>query len=161
MSLPITRILLFVIGCYGLIILVDLVVTRNVKRCLIEGFILTIMIIVLHVTTGFPTPKQAFGGIPLILAVGIMLVCTVLGMAARFVFYQAEKFSWGSFLRPLVIAPIILLPLIGTMQGVSEFKSIHLISFGMLSFQNGFFWNEVFKKIRKEIGPQDENKGTA
>ncbi len=155
MSLPITRILLVVIGCYGLIIIVDLLITRALKRCLIEGILLAAVIVLLNVTTGFPTPKQAFGDLQLILAIGIMLVCTVLGMAARYVFHQRKTFSWASFLRPLVIAPLILLPLIGTMQGIQDFKPIQLISFGMLSFQNGFFWKEVFEKVRKEM-VQDE-----
>ena len=80
-------------------------------------------------------------------------------MAARYLFY-AEKFVWGSFLRPLVVALLILLPLIGTMQGIAEFQSIQLISFGVLSFQNGFFWKEVFQKVRKEMAQQDEQKST-
>ncbi len=153
MSVPITRILLLVIGCYGLIILADLILTRAVKRCVIEGLILAAVVGLLRLTTGFPTPKQGFGGVSVLLAVGVMLVCTVLGMAGRYLFYQDEKFAWGSFLRPLVIAPIILLPLIGTMQGMTELEAMQLISFGMLAFQNGFFWREVFKKVRKEMQP--------
>jgi len=147
----IAYILFFFIGCYGLIIILDLILTRAVKRCIIEVIILIAVIVLLNVTTGFPAYKQGFGGVSLIVAIGIMLVCTVLGMAARYVFYQGEKFSWWSFLRPLAISPLILLPLIGTMQGISEFEHIQLISFGVLSFQNGFFWREVFKKVRKEM----------
>lgn len=159
MSTPVTRILIIVIACYALLILADLVFHRRnaLKRCLIELALLVAVVVLLNRATGFPTPKQAFGGGP-ILAFTIMFVCTVLGMAARYVFYQDQKFTWGTFLRPLVISPMILLPLVGTMQGIQTFEPIQLISFGLLSFQNGFFWKEVFEKIRKDVTAPNENQ---
>ena len=138
MSLPITRILLFVIACYGVIIIADLIINRALKRCLIEIALLITVIIILNLLTGFPTPIEGFG-LDQIWAFIIMFTCTVSGMAAQYVFYQEKKFSWGSFLRPLVISPLILLPLVGTINGIQKFETIQLISFGMLSFQNGFF----------------------
>ncbi len=160
MPVPITRILIIVIACYGLIIIADLIFNRSrdaLIRCLIESALLVAVVAILNVTTGFPAAKQAFGGVPPIWAFAVMIASTVLGMAAQYAFYQNKKFSWGSFLRPLVISPLILLPLMGTMQGIQSFETIQLISFGMLSFQNGFFWKEVFEKVRKDITPQNEN----
>ena len=156
MTVPITHILRFVIACYVVIIIADLIISRALKRCLIEIALLIAVVIILNVATGFPTPIEGFGGGP-ILAFIIMFGCTVSGMAAQYAFYQNKKFSWGSFLRPLVISPLILLPLVGTMNGIKTFDTIQLISFGMLSFQNGFFWKEVFEKVRKDITPQNEN----
>ena len=95
----ITYILFFLIGCYGLITILDMIITRAVKRCIIEIIVLIAVIVLLNVTTGFPSYKQGFGGVSLIIAIGIMLVCTVLGMSGRYVFYQGEKLSRGSFLR--------------------------------------------------------------
>lgn len=146
----ITYVLLVCIGLYGLIIIADLIISRKIKRGIIEGIILITVVIVLRVATGFPNPIRSFGGLSPLIAIAIMFLCTLFGMSARYIFYQKDNFSWGKFLRPLVISPIILLPLFGTLQGISEFKPIQLLSFGILSYQNGFFWKEIFERVQRE-----------
>ena len=151
MSPLITFALAVVISLYGLIILIELIATRAIKRFLLEATILVGVIVLLNATTGFPATRQAFGGISPIAAIGIMLVCTLLGIAAHYFFYLKGEFSWQSFLKPILISPIVLLPLIGSVQGTSSLESLQLISFGFLAFQNGFFWKVVLEHAKTQI----------
>ena len=88
--------------------------------------------------------KVAFGGTSPAATVGVMFVATVLGIAARYIFYlQRGQFSWLDFVKPLMISPIALLPLIGSVQSTGELNNMQVLSFGVLAFQNGFFWQAV------------------
>jgi hypothetical protein len=64
------------------------------------------------------------------------------------VYLQKEQFSWLDLLKPVTISPIVLLPLMGSVQGVGELKEIQVVSFGLLAFQNGFFWQAVLEGAR-------------
>ncbi len=161
MSETITNVLLWCMGLYGLIVIVELALTRAVKRFLIQVAAIAVLFLLLRVTTGFPTPKTAFGGVSPVVAIGVMFLCTVLGIAARYLFYLRGPFSWGAFLKPLVISPMVLLPLIGSVQGASQVESIQLISFGVLSFQNGFFWRVVLEHARTQLTTQGDATGAA
>jgi hypothetical protein len=55
-------------------------------------------------------------------------------------------FSWPDLLKPLCISPIVLLPLIGSVQGMKGLESMQVISFALLAFQNGFFWQVVLER---------------
>ena len=151
MSPIITYTLLLFIGLYGLTILIELVVSRTVKRFIVQIVILFGVVLLLNMTTGFPATRQAFGGVSPILSIGIMFLCVLLGIAAHYFFYLRGEFSLGAFLKPLVISPIVLLPLIGSVQGASNVESIQLISFGFLAFQNGFFWKVVLEHAKAKI----------
>jgi hypothetical protein len=70
-----------------------------------------------------------------------------LGIVANYVYYREGKFDWRSFVKPMVISPIILIPLIGSVQGSGNVESIQMISFGFLAFQNGFFYKKVLENV--------------
>ncbi len=148
MSPLITYLLMIFLGFFGLFIIVEFIISRVIRKFVIQIVILLGVIVLLKVTTGFPATRRAFGGVSPITAIGIMFVCTLLGIAAHYFFFL-KQFSWKTFLKPLVISPIVLLPLIGSLQGTSNIEAIQMISFGFLSFQNGFFWREVFEQARK------------
>lgn len=146
--------LLLAMGLYLVLILVELFKERSWKRFGIEILILGGVFLLLNLTLGFPTNTvQAFGGISPIRLIGIMFVCTILGVAARYFFYLEGKFSWLDFLKPMFISPIVLLPLLGTIQGATSFETIQTISFAILSFQNGFFWKVVLENAKKQVQP--------
>jgi len=151
MSPLITYLLIGFLGFFGVFIIIELIISRVIKRFVIQIVILFGVIVLLKVTTGFPATRRAFGGVSPVTAIGIMLVCTLLGIAAHYFFFLKRQFSWRTFLKPLVISPIVLLPLIGSVQGTSNIEAIQMISFGFLSFQNGFFWREVFEHAKKQI----------
>jgi hypothetical protein len=44
------------------------------------------------------------------------------------------------------ISPILLLPLIGSIQAVKSLEAIQVASFALLAFQNGFFWQVVLQR---------------
>lgn len=99
-------------------------------------------------TVEAPVDAAMFGasdtGFSVMFAVVIMLVGICLGILARYVFDAdtAETFDWFALLRPLVISPILLLPLIGTLDE-GELQSLQVVSLAVLAFQNGFFWQKV------------------
>ncbi|MEL7344525.1 MAG: hypothetical protein AAFN59_06650 [Pseudomonadota bacterium] len=92
------------------------------------------------------------GGFSVLVAVGVMFLAICLGIAARYVFEAETGFDWFALLRPLVISPILLLPLIGTLDN-GELQPLQLISLAVLSFQNGFFWQKVMANVKIADAP--------
>lgn len=148
----ITNLLLLFAGLYLIVLIVDGLISRSGKRILIESLLLGGFLLLLNRITGFPTPSsmQAFGGISPLMALGLMFICTILGIMAHYFFHLDKAFSWQEFLKPLVISPIIFLPLIGSVQGLTGLESMQMISFAILAFQNGFFWKEVFGRVQQK-----------
>ena len=134
----------------ALLALVDYIHRRSWRRFIAYLVALFAIALVLRLTTGFPFPgsKQAFGGgaSPL-LAVALMFVGVILGIAATYVFNLTSSFSWHDFVRPLVVSPLVLLPLIGSVQGAA-LEPVQLVCFSVLAFQNGFFWQQVLRDAK-------------
>ena len=151
MPRTVTIVLLACMSMYALTIVLELIQSKNVKRLLLEAGAIAAVFVALNLTTGFPRIRVAFGGTPPEAAIALMFVCVLLGIAARYFFRQRAKFSWRSFLKPMCISPMILLPLVGSVEGSSGLQSIQLISFGVLAFQNGFFWEVVLEKAKKDV----------
>jgi len=135
---------------YAVAILVELIRSRSVKWFTIQAVGLVATIAILYLTAGFPQTKLVFGGISLTSAIATMLICTILGIAANYFFYLSGPFSWLSFLKPVLVSPIVLLPLIGSVQGLPQIESVQMICFGLIAFQNGFFWRAVFEHAKKK-----------
>src|ERR1017187_4763558 len=139
-------------GCaviYALSILGELVRTRRVVRFLLELLVLVIAIVLALLVSAAGTGIISFGtGASPISVVLIMFLATVFGIAARYIFYLSKVFSWPDFLKPLCISPIILLPLIGSVQGMKELEPMQVMAFALLAFQNGFFWEVVLERAK-------------
>lgn len=144
MSPIITYILLVFLSLFALFIIFELYFNRNVKSFLVQTFALLIVFAFLNLTTGFPETIIVFGGVTPLFVIGVLFICVLTGIFANYFFYRKGKFELSAFLKPLVISPIVLLPLIGSVQKTTEFDTVQIISFGVLAFQNGFFWKEVF-----------------
>lgn len=147
-----TYLIALCLGLYGLILVVELIRFRRLRAFSVQLAALVTVAALLHLTTGFPTPSSwhAFGGVGPLGAIGLMFLFVLLGMAARYLFYLRGKFSWLSFLKPLCASPIVLLPLLGALQGLSQIEPIQLVSFCFLAFQNGFFWKVVFERAKAQ-----------
>jgi hypothetical protein len=132
-----------------LLALVDFGYFRSGSRFLISVLALVAFVIVLRITTEFPSSssRQSFGGASPLLALALMFFGVILGMAATYIFNLAASFSWRDFTRPLVVSPLVLLPLIGSLQGAA-LEPIQLICFTVLAFQNGFFWQQVLRDAK-------------
>jgi hypothetical protein len=72
------------------------------------------------------------------------------GIVARHIFYLSKAFSWLDLLKPLCISPIVLLPLMGSVQGMKELEAIQVVSFALLAFQNGFFWEVILERAKPQ-----------
>lgn len=153
MSPVITYLLVFFIVLYVLVILIEFIKKRSIKRSLLELLLLVVFVIILYITTGFPITSsyQSFGGVSPIVAIAIMFLCTILGTISNYFFSLKGKFSWRKLLKPLFVSPIVFLPLIGSVQSVSNLESIQMVSFAILAFQNGFFWQKVFESKHEQI----------
>lgn len=97
------------------------------------------------------------GGFPVMVAVAAMFVSIGLGIVARYIFdSEGAGFDWFALLRPVVISPILLLPLIGTLDN-GELQPLQIVSLAILSFQNGFFWQKVLANVRLGDGRAPSN----
>ena len=142
--MTLTAILEICAAIYSLAVLMELFLR---KRWL--WFIMHILALIaamaLALLVSAETGRVAFGNTTSPLStVGIMFLAIILGITARYVFYlQKGQFSWLDFLKPISISPIVLLPLIGSVQTTGEINDMQVISFAVLAFQNGFFWQAV------------------
>jgi len=152
MSPLITLIILTGMGLLLVIFIIEDLRGKTYSRLAIKCGAVFLVFLVLNFATGFPQPstKQAFGGVSPLGAIGLMFVCVILGMAARYIFYLKRKFSWLAFLKPLCVSPMVLLPLVGSVQGLQELETIQMVSFGFLAFQNGFFWQVVLDSAKPQ-----------
>ena len=129
------------------ILLLDLF--RGARRRAAFGLVLLLVfLIVLNLTTGFPRAsggRVSFGGsIPGWWALVAMAVGVIFGIVAQYVWSKPKKPKLLDFLRPIVVSPLVLLPLIGSLQE-GPLELIQLASLTLLAFQNGFFWQQVLK----------------
>jgi hypothetical protein len=125
---------------------------RGYRRRGIVGLVLlATFLIALRLTTGFPVPSSgriAFGGtISVGWAVLAMFVGVVLGMVAQYVWSKPEAFLWLDFLKPIVVSPMVLLPLIGSLSN-GPLEPLQMFSLALLAFQNGYFWQQVLKDAK-------------
>ena len=134
---------------YLAVVGVELFSTRRFKRFVWELFILLVLLVLDALITNAVIGHVAFGaGNSPATVVSIMFVGVLLGIAARYVFYLKSAFSWPDLLKPLSISPIVLLPLISSVQAVKDLETMQIISFALLAFQNGFFWQTVFERAQ-------------
>ncbi|NKL74802.1 hypothetical protein GFM09_37480 [Rhizobium leguminosarum bv. viciae] len=136
---------ILVLLCAGyLVAAID--ISRGRKRLAVfELVALTVLVAVLKITTEFPFPqtRQSFGAeISVWWALIAMSLGVIMGMAANYVWSRPKRFTLLDFLRPIVVSPIVLLPLIGSLDATS-LAPIQLASLSLLAFQNGFFWQQV------------------
>ena len=150
MSPLVTYVLLCAVVLYGIILIYELITRRRIKGFVLKALILCFVVVYLHAVTGFPTPKRAFGGGSSFVPIVAMFCCVILGMVAHYFFYLKGRFSLKTFIRPFLISPIVLLPLMGSMKGNAELESLEFFAFAILAFQNGFFWREVLEHAKPE-----------
>jgi hypothetical protein len=143
-----THLLLLSIVLYSLVVIVDIVRKPN-WRLLTEGLGIIAAFLLLRWSTGFPTVRESFSSLPSVVSVVAMYAFVLLGMAATYFFYLRKEFAWMSFIRPFLVSPIVLLPLIGTVDNRVDVESTQAICLAILAFQNGFFWRTVFDHAQR------------
>lgn len=158
MPSAVTQLLL---GCFGglvVLFVVDAIRSGRWGRFGVEMVGLLLAFLVLRWTLGFPDfgPNgQSFGpGDNPWPMIGLVFFCILLGMAARYFFYLKSAFSWSALLKPICVSPIVLLPLLGTLEDASQLRALQVVSFCILAFQNGFFWRVVFERAQANLEKQ-------
>ena len=132
---------------YAIVIVIELLTRRRWVKFAFEAGALIAMVAIALLVNNAVIGHVAFGqGTSPVRTVGIMFAATVCGIAARYIFYlKAGQFSWLDFLKPVTISPIVLLPLVGSVQNAGDLSGIQVVSFVVLAFQNGFFWQAVLQ----------------
>lgn len=120
--------------------------TRNRRAFALSLLGLVLLFVLLRVSTGFPSSRQAFGGAAQSMVILTMFGCVVIGMAANHLFYLRDRFSLLDFVRPILVSPLVMLPLIGSLPATGSVERVVFISLAFLAFQNGFFWKSVFDR---------------
>lgn len=131
------------------LLLVDFFRGRR-RRAAVGAALLILFLVILHLTTGFPASSIAiaFGGtFPVEWAIVLMFGAVILGVIAQHVFSRPSRLTVLDFMRPIVVSPLVLLPLIGSLQA-SPLEIIQTVSLVLLAFQNGFFWQQVLKDAK-------------
>lgn len=139
----------FLVGAV-LVCVIFFVRNREKGRLAIELSLVLALVVVLYAVTGFPFPSSriAFGGsYSAELALTLMFLGVIFGIVASVFFNADSALTLEAFIKPLMVAPIVTLPLIGSMQGGS-LSLTQIASIAFLSFQNGFFWREVLSNVR-------------
>src|SRR5262245_14826195 len=107
-------------------IVIELWLRRQWRRFILEAVALLVVMALALLVNNAVTGKVSFGqSASSVGTVGIMFAATVCGIAARYVFYlQKSQFSWLDFSKPIVISPIVLFPLIGSVQTTGELNAM-------------------------------------
>jgi hypothetical protein len=149
MPVLINHALIVFLAIASVVAVLDYVHRPSWRRFLAYALGLGVIAVALFLTTGFPFPssREAFGGASPLFALALMFVGVLLGIAATYVFNSTGAFSWRDFARPFVISPLILLPLIGSLQG-ANLEPVQMVCFTVLAFQNGFFWQQVLRDAK-------------
>ena len=121
----------------ALLAIVDFARRRSWRRFLVSMIVLAIAAAVF---AGMPygSTRQSFGATSPLVALALMFAGVLFGIAATYIFNLSGPFSWRDLARPLVVSPLVLLPLIGSLQGAA-LEPVQLVCFTVLAFQNGFF----------------------
>jgi len=147
MSIPV--ILKICAVLYSVTIIVDGLRSRRLKRFLLELLPLVGLLVIDVIMASAEAGYVTFGpGRSPTLVVVLMFACILFGIGARYIFYLEGEFSWLDFAKPLCISPILLLPLIGSLQAGKDLETMQVVSFALLAFQNGFFWQAVLAQAR-------------
>lgn len=123
------------------------------RRWLVFGLELAVLLVVLAIA--LLLNNSVNGTIRLgeeqspLVSILILFGATVLGIAARYFFYlKSGEFSWLGLVKPAMISPLVMIPLIASVQTMTTLNATQLVSFGLLAFQNGFFWKTVLDSAR-------------
>ena len=121
----------------------------SIKRLCLEISFLFSYTVALFAWTGFPHSIVAFSepvSPRFLLALQISIIAGIIGCQA-FEHPSDQKWRWQEILRPVLVAPMLLLPLLGSLDSCGGLNSLQSASFFLLAFQNGFFWRKVFHQV--------------
>jgi len=149
---------LIVFALYAAVVAVEFFIVRHHAMALCEGAMLIAIAIFLRETVGFPGFRTTFGDGSIFFTAVLVFVGTPLGMAANYFFYLHGKFSWVSFVRPMLLTPMLLLPMLGSFASVSHLDWLQMGTFALLAFQNGFFWKAIFDGISRRMDSVPKKK---
>ena len=142
-------------AAYLVLILVDAIRTRQFKPLIWQVLIWLVTILFALIYFQQTTGRVAFGhDSSRFVAIGVIFVTSLIGIAAHYLFYLAKpaQFNWFALLKPLLITPLVILPLVGSMPQNANIETMQMVMLGLLAFQNGFFWRAVFEKAKAHAG---------
>lgn len=78
--------------------------------------------------------------------VAVGVVGAVVGVAGSHLIKIGETpFAWRVLLKPLLIAPVVIIPTIKLIESAGEQNLVSMLLLFAVSYQNGFFWERIMK----------------
>lgn len=145
-----TVVLIFMVAYFGYLVL-DWISTRRTKFIAWQIVCLIAAALYLHYALRFPIPRTSFGASGSVWTIAWMSPFLLLGMVSNHLFFN-HKLSVKDCLRPFLVSPIVLMPLIPLVDHDSQLDSLRLISLCLISYQSGFFWKVLFQQIEATLG---------
>jgi hypothetical protein len=147
--MPVRTIVHICVAIYVVVVAIELFRTRRWKPFVWQLLALIALLVIDALITNAVLGYVAFGaGNSPAMVIVVMFLSVLLGIAARYFFYLKSAFSWADLLKPLCISPIVLLPLMSSVQTMKSLETMQVISFALLAFQNGFFWQVVLERAQ-------------
>lgn len=146
MSPIVNIVLVFSIIVLIILIIIGFFRKKQWKQSIIELLVLMVIIFLLNFSTGFPRATTSFGSFTPLWIIILLLFFVLMGMVANYFFHIKKKFDWFSLVKPFFISPIVLMPILGSIN-FNDLELIQIIALSFLAFQNGFFWKEIFNKV--------------
>ncbi len=140
-------------GTYAASILFNLITPRRSRGLsFLESVLLAIYLVMLHQWTGFPHSQVPFSSSVSLGFLGALQLAVVAGILCSQAYHlnPTSPDGWFEIARPVMVAPLLLLPLLASLDSCGERTSLQNCSFLLLAFQNGFFWRSLFRKISKQ-----------
>jgi len=140
-----TNILLLVITLYLLYISIKTIREKKLKELLGQVILVCFIVVVLNIFTGFPNTRESFGTGNVEFIVIYAFIAMLLGIVSNY-FYFNHKFCFYTFIRPILVSPMVFIPVLGVITSSSVDTKVQILSICLVAFQNGFFWRSIFEK---------------
>ncbi len=81
------------------------------------------------------------------MSVAVGVTGAILGVVgSQLIAIGKEPFAWHTLLKPLLIAPVVIIPTIKLIETAGEQSLISMLLLFAVSYQNGFFWERIMKE---------------
>ena len=147
--------LVICIVLYTSIVVYESARSKNWKLLLLNLLLIFLFLLILNFTTGFPKYVISFGSVTPIFSIITLFLSTCFGIAAWY-YRNTKKPNFLDLSKTLVISPIILIPMIGTVQGSSSIEAVQMFTLSLLAFQNGYFWKTILDRSKLKIEKRDD-----
>ena len=150
MSLSVTVLVSVGIVAFLILICVELMGGASSWETGFEFAATVLFVLLLRWLFGYPFVRQPFSPEVSYAQIGMLFVAIILGMIGDYFFNGKAGFSWPSLLKPIIVSPLVLLPLLGTLSPEANHQQFVCVM--IVGFQSGFFWRKIVRNAKTKNG---------